>query len=176
MPAWLLALTLVANVDVPVDVQVPAFLKALGFDRNLQVPSESLVIGIVYDPSDGESATTVDRILETHEELTRMRVKGKRVEFIPVAYHPGGSLDLSGARVLFATRLPQEAVALLAETAGKDKLLTFSTTPSYVERGLAVSMEVTNGRPGFVVNLSAAVEAGASFEASFLALCRIVER
>jgi len=176
MPAWLLALMLVANVDVPVDVQVPAFLKALGFERNLAVESESLVIGIVYDPSDGESASIVDRILATHEELTRMRVKGKRVDFVRIEYRRGGTLDFAGARVLFAAKLPAEAVRLLAEEAGEHKLLTFSTTPSDVQRGLAVSMEAANGRPGFVVNLSAAVEAGASFEASFLALCRIVER
>jgi hypothetical protein len=39
-----------------------------------------------------------------------------------------------------------------------------------------MGMEMYAGRPRFVVNLAAAVEAGASFESSFLTLCRIVER
>lgn len=176
MPAWLLALTLVPNVDVPVDVQLPAFLKALGFERNLEVESDVLRIGILYDPTDSESANTADSILETHQELTRMRVKGKRVELVPVAYERGRPLELAESKVLVAAKLPDEAIEILASRSGSDKVLTFSTTPSYVERGLAVGMEVANGRPGFVVNLGAVTEAGASFEASFLALCRIVER
>ena len=50
MSTWLLALALLSAADVPIDVQLPAFLKALGFERNLQIESDKLVIGIVYDP------------------------------------------------------------------------------------------------------------------------------
>jgi hypothetical protein len=39
-----------------------------------------------------------------------------------------------------------------------------------------MGIEMDGGRPRFVVNLGAAVEAGASFESSFLSLCRIVEK
>ena len=175
MPTWLLVLALVSAADVPIDIQLPAFLKALGFERNLQIESDKLVIGIVYDPSDDESSRTVDRILATHKQLTRLRVKGKRVDFVPIAYTRGTPLELAGSRVLFAAPLPDEAVAHLAKQSEEANLLVFSTTSGNVDRGLAVGMELSNGKPVFVVNLAAARSAGASFEAGFLALCRIVE-
>ena len=65
------------------------------------------------------------------------------------------------------------AVARRGEAEG---VLTIATVPKDVERGLAMGMELNGARPRFVVNLSAAMGAGASFESSFLALCRIVER
>ena len=81
---------------------------------------------------------------------------------------------LPGAAEMTLTELP--AVESLARESAASDLLTFSTEPSNVDRGLAMGMEMDSGRPRFVVNLAAAASAGASFESGFLNLCRIVEK
>jgi hypothetical protein len=164
------------STDVPLDVQVPAFLKALGYDRNLQINDGALVVGVVFDPVDRASLSTKDRVLEIQKELTRLRVKGQKVVFVPVPYERGDTDSEIGAHVLVVAPLPPDAVATLARRGETERVLTIATVPEDVERGLAMGMELNGARPRFVVNLSAAMGAGASFESSFLSLCRIVER
>jgi hypothetical protein len=176
--AYLLAmlLALPPSAGVPLDVQLPAFLKALSFDRSLAVPDGELTIGVVFDPAHEGSESAKDRLIEIHRELTRIRVKGHAVHLVAVPFGPRASLAAAGAEVLLVAPLPPSAVESLARQSEASDLLTFSTEPSYVDRGLAMGMEMDSGRPRFVVNLAAAASAGASFESSFLNLCRIVEK
>ncbi len=164
-----------SSTGVPLDVQLPAFLKALSFDRTLPASDGELAIGVVFAPGDKDSESTKDRLLEIHRELTRLRVKGQRVQLVPIPY-VGSSLGTAGVKVLLVAPLRASAIDGLARQSASADVLTLATDAAYVERGLAIGMEMDAGRPRFVVNLAAAVEAGASFESSFLTLCRIVER
>lgn len=178
MTAWFAAglLTIQSPAEVPLDVQLPAFLKALSFDRSLPATHGSLAIGVVFDPGNRDSESAKDRLLAIHRELTRLRVKGQRVELVAIPYDSGSSLSTAGVKVLLVAPLPAAALEGLARQSASEDLLTLATDASYVDRGLALGMEMNSGRPRFVVNLAAAAEAGASFESSFLNLCRIVER
>lgn len=169
-------LTFQSPTGVPLDVQLPAFLKALSFDRTLPASDGELAIGVVFAPGDEDSEGTKDRLLEIHRELTRLRVKGQRVQLVPIPYDSGSSVSTAGLKVLLVAPLPASALEGLARQSASADVLTLATDASYVDRGLAMGMEMDAGRPRFVVNLAAAVEAGASFESSFLTLCRIVER
>jgi len=161
---------------VPLDVQLPAFLKALSFDRSLAAADSEFTIGVVFDPADRDSESTKDRLLEIHRELTRLRVKGKQVHLVAIPFGSGASLTAAGAKVLLVAPLSSSSLESLARQSASSDFLTLATDASYVDRGLAIGMEMDGGRPRFVVNLAAAVEAGASFESSFLTLCRIVEK
>jgi hypothetical protein len=165
-----------SSTGVPLDVQLPAFLKALSFDRTLPASDGELAIGVVFTPGDENSESTKDRLLEIHRELTRIRVKGQRVRLVPIPYDPGSSLGTAGVKVVLVAPLSASAIDGLARQSGSADVLTLATDAAYVDRGLAMGMEMDAGRPRFVVNLAAAVEAGAAFESSFLNLCRIVER
>jgi hypothetical protein len=165
-----------SSTGVPLDVQLPAFLKALSFDRTLPASDGELAIGVVFTPGDKDSESAKDRLLEIHRELTRLRVKGQRVQLVPIPYDPGSSLGAAGVKVVLVAPVPASAIDGLARQSASADVLTLATDASYVDRGLAMGMEMDAGRPRFVVNLAAAVEAGASFESSFLTLCRIVER
>ncbi len=179
MTAYLVAALLTiqsATSQVPLDVQLPAFLKALSFDRSLPASDGELAIGVIFEPGNEDSEKTRDRLLEIHKELTRLRVKGQRVELVPIPYDSRFSLRSAGVKVLLVAPLAASSLDVLARESASADLLTLATDASYVDRGLAMGMEMDAGRPRFVVNLPAAVEAGASFESSFLTLCRIVER
>jgi hypothetical protein len=161
---------------VPLDVQLPAFLKALSYDRNLTVSEGALGIGIVFDPADATSASAKDRLIAIHRELTRLRVKGREVRLVPIAYESEGTLGEAGIKVLVVTPISPARLSSVVREAASSDFLTFATDIAYVERGVAMGMEMDGGRPRFVVNLDAAVDGGASFEAGFLNLCRIVEK
>lgn len=161
---------------VPPDVQLPAFLKALSFERNLAVAEGPLGIGVVFDPRDERSLSAKDRLLEIHKELTRLRVKGRPVKLVPLAYDSESAFAAAGAKVLLVAPLSAPSLEQLASLSASSDLLTFAVDVTDLDRGLAMGMEMEAGRPRFVVNLGAAAEAGASFESGFLNLCRIVEK
>jgi hypothetical protein len=165
-----------SSTAVPLDVQLPAFLKALSFDRNLPRAEGSLGIGIVFDPADPASAGAKDRLVAIHRELTRLRVKGREVRLVPIAYESEGTLGEAGMKVLLLAPLSPARLGSVVREAEDSNFLTLATDVAYVERGVAMGMEMDGGRPRFVVNLEAAVDGGASFESSFLNLCRIVEK
>jgi hypothetical protein len=175
-----LAATLLAfqppTTQVPLDVQLPAYLKALAYDRSLTVADGQLAVGVVFDPADERSLSAKDRLLEIHRELTRLRVKGGRVALVPIAYDSDSALTSAGVKVLLVAPLPASSLERLARLGASSDLLTLATDVADVDRGLAMGMEMEGGRPRFVVNLGAAVAAGSSFESSFLTLCRIVEK
>jgi hypothetical protein len=162
--------------NVPLDVQLPAFLKALSFDRNLVESDGELAIGVVFDPKDKGSESTKDRLLEIHRELTRLRVKGQRVRLVAIPYESESSLSAAGVKVLLIAPLSSSSLESVVRESARSDFLTLATDASDLDRGLAMGMEMDGGRPRFVVNLDAAVDAGASFESSFLTLCRIVEK
>jgi hypothetical protein len=177
-PYWLVTLALALEPEtapVPLDVQLPAFLKALAFDRSRAEQSGEVVIAVVFDPSHDGSPETKDQLLHIHKELTRLRVKGHAVRLVPVPFDAVGSLDPSVHAVLVAP-LSTAALETLARESARADLLTFAVDASGVDGGLVLGMEMQNGRPRFVLNRKAATAAGASFESGFLNLCRIVER
>jgi hypothetical protein len=79
------------------------------------------------------------------------------------------------ADVLLLTALDASGVEALSRHAQSAGIVTLATDPTDVERGMVLGVESLEGKPRFVVNLTAAKASGVSFEARFLNLCRIVE-
>lgn len=163
-----------AATELPLSIQVPAFLKALDFERSLDIEDSSLVITVVYDPDDPVSIESKERVLAIQGELTRLLVRGKRVVLEEMPFSRGSSIAVRG--VVLTTALDDAAVDALSRHARSAGVLTLATDPADVERGLVLGVESLEGKPRFVVNLTAAKASGVSFEARFLNLCRIVER
>ena len=98
--------------ELPLALQIPAFLKALDFDRRLTIGGSSLVISVVYDPNDRASVKIKDRLLAIQGQLTRLRVQGKPVVLEELAYAPGRPVLATG--VLLMTALDEAAIDALA--------------------------------------------------------------
>lgn len=170
-----------AGQDVPFDVQVPMFLKALSFDLNLKTRASGAIrITIVFDPANESSRGTKERILAKSQELTRLEVNGKQVVFTSIAYETReefvSRLEETATHYLYVAPLSPDDLAAVARYSQEADLLTLASLASDVENGLVVGMEVQQGRPQFIINLTAAKQAGASFHSGFLRLCRIVGR
>lgn len=180
MHIWLVGLAALATAvvspaasELPLSIQIPAFLKALDFDRNLKVDESRLVVSVVYDPNDPASVASKDRVLAIQGQLTRLLVRGKRVLLEERPYVAGSPASVTG--VLLSTGLDRAAVEELSRQAQSTGTLTLATDPADVEHGFVLGVESVEGKPRFVVNLEAARATGVAFEARFLNLCRIVE-
>lgn len=159
--------------ELPLSIQIPAFLRALDFERSMTIDEPALVISVVYDAEDPVSVASKDRVLAIQGQLTRLLVRGKRVVLEAQPYVRGR--PFYGAGVLLTTALDDAAVEDLSRQAQAAGVLTLTTDPADVELGVVLGVESLEGKPRFVVNLEAAKASGASFEARFLNLCRIVE-
>ena len=98
------------DVPVPVDVQVPLFLKILAFDRNLlRRGAGELVIGVLYQGRFRTSADVADKVRRALEAqpvrpagITRLRVVALDLDHTPSL---GAALDRQGVSVLYVSPL-----------------------------------------------------------------------
>ena len=184
--ATLLSVLLMASsspVDmaVPIDVQHPLFLKILSYDRKLpaRVGSE-IVIGIAYQSRYRPSVAARDELARVMETTSVRSVKDIPVRYVAIELSSSKALAQSikehGVDVLYVCPLrafESEAIALQSRSAG---ITTLTGMPDYVEAGLAIGVDLKDGRPEILVNLSAAKAEGAELSAKLLKLARIVKK
>ena len=57
----------------------------------------------------------------------------------------------------------------------REKIITLTGVPEYVNMGLAVGIDIRENRPQIVINMSAAKAEGADFSSQLLKLSKIVD-
>jgi hypothetical protein len=167
------------EMALPVAAQVPLLLKILTYDRNLGAKAGSeLAIGIVYDPSDRESAKAT-----TELGSALFQYQGKTVKQLPIKYYTieyTNTSDLErfvkqkGISVLYIAPGNARNLANILQLSQGLRLTTLTGVPDYVRRGAAVGLAQGADRPQILVNLQTTRNEGSEFEASFLRLATIL--
>lgn len=166
------------EIETPVDVHIPIFLKVLSFDRNLgKRVEDEIVLGIVFQEKFRKSLNVKNQAEKFLEQLT-----GNKIGGIPLRIVTFELDDLSD----FKTALLKEKVAILYITPLRavnieDLVLicrTFHITsltgvPEYCEAGVAVSVTSKGGSPLIIINQEAAETEGADFSSQLLKLTKI---
>jgi hypothetical protein len=169
------------EVKVPQEAQFPFLLKILTYDRALRENArDTLNLGLLYNPEDDSSVEDKDRVLEAFEEYRDKKVSGFSLEILPFDYSTFQDLPelLPGKRihVLIITTgngdLDHEIIGLTRER----KILSFSTSPELVERGVSVGIDLVEDRMKIVINYEATKMEGSNFSARLLKICRIVRK
>lgn len=182
-PRWTTLLTLLLlalpglvrgqEVAVPVDVQVPLFIKILSFDRNLgSRPPGPLLVGVLYQGNvraSAEIATQVKRSLKaTGEDLKIISIDLDRSADLTEA------LAHQAVQVLYVSPLRGIDLRIVASISRQAGVRTVTGVPRYVEAGLGIGIDLKGQRPEIVVNLAAARAEGADLDAQLLKLARVV--
>ncbi len=164
------------DMPVPVDIQIPLFLKMLTFDRTTQARgSQPVEVGIVYQASNRNGNRAREEAQRAFARVPRLGNAEVRVHLINIE-----SEDLEKAlakyHVTVAYVCPLRAVSIetLAQTMVAARVLTVTGVPVYAERGLAVSFGNVNERPQIIINLPASRRAGADFDSRVLALSKVI--
>lgn len=164
------------EMEVPVAVQLPLFLKVMSFDRQLRSRTAgTLVIAIVYQRGYRASAAAKD-------EAWRAAVRVGEVAGMPVHLV---AIDLDRDELAEALTRSQATLVYLAPVRGIDmkefasvtraaQVTTLTGVVRYVELGLAVGVRLRGDRPRIVVNLAASRSEGAELTAELLRLAEVL--
>lgn len=166
------------SMDLPVETQIPLFLKLLTFDRNLPTePGTQLVIAIVFQGGNRESSAA--RRQATVELL-------KAGQLMPGLTARIVDIDLERDRDVAAILVTQGVVAMyisplravdihaLTRITRAAQVRSFSGVTRYVTQGIGLGATMRGDLPQIIVNLPATREEGADFSAQLLKLARVI--
>lgn len=167
---------LAQEVQLPMEVQISLFARIWTFDRRHEARSaDELVIAIVYQSEVRASLLAKEAFLPAASRLIPSR-GGLRI--VELDYRGPDALEeaLREQAVDLVYIAPLRAVDLgeIAGVARRLTVLTCTGVPEYVSRGIAVGLEVSDGRPAIVVNRAASRQQGADFGSELLELARLV--
>lgn len=167
------------EMAVPINIQVPLFLKILTFDRNLKDRvGDEIVIAVLYQEKFRRSLNVKDEFIKLMNELPV-----KSVEDIPIRCV---SLDISdeieldsviaryNADVLYIAPLRAVSAKTIAGVSRAKKKPTLTGVPDYVESGLAVGIGIKGDKPQIIINLPAVKAEGVDFSSQLLKLAKVL--
>jgi hypothetical protein len=167
------------EVKVPQEAQIPFLLKILTYDRAFKEKAQdALNIGLLYNPDDNASIEHKDRVVEAFQRYRDKKVSGLSLEILPfdyITFHDLLEL-LPGKRihVLIITTGNTEMLREIINLTREGRILSFSTSPELVEKGVSVGIDLVEEKMKIVIDYEATKTEGSDFSAQLLKICRIV--
>lgn len=161
------------EMEVPVAVQIPLFLKVITFDRQrVQNADAEIVIGVTFQNGYRNSISVRDEVVRTLRSAPGKRI---RIVLIDLDHDPlVDVLEHQNITLLYVSPLRSYTVSAIAVAAASAKVTTVTGVPHYVEEGIAVGVRLQGDRPRLLVNLTASRLGGADFTAELLKLAEVL--
>lgn len=169
------------EMEVPIDIQIPLFLKILPYDRNLKKRvGDEIVLGIVFQEKFRKSLnvkTQLENFLEKSNE--------KKIDDVPFRYVLINLSRLSEFKpilarekvdIVYITPLRAIAVETLVSHCRSMGITSLTGVPAYCELGIAVSIGSKGGTPLIIINLPGARSEGADFSSRLLKLAKVINK
>ena len=185
-PAATILLLLCANLpvaaqgmDLPVETQIPIFLKLLTFDRNLSTGAGTeLVVGLLFQGGNRESLT-VRRSAEAELKKAGQAFEGLTIRIVSIDLESeadlGRRLQVDSVDAVYIAPLRAVDLRDLLKTTRAAHVRSFSGVTRFVNQGVAMGVTLRGDLPQILVNLPAAREEGSDYPAQVLKLARVVE-
>ena len=175
--AWGLQPRVLAQaLEVPADVQVPLFLKATTYDRAFsnKLKADGVIhVGICYQDKNRDSI----KEMEALKTALSRPVAGFKVQVSTMAI--GDGEDLSRRKewnefsaVYITSMRGLDLQGLLAQS-HKHKVMSVSTDPELVGKGVTMGFELVGSRPKFAIHRLGAAAEGCDFSSQLLKLATI---
>jgi hypothetical protein len=166
------------DMDVPVALQMPLFLKVLSFDRQLSARvGPELVVGIVYQSGYRTSTNAKNDAVRALNDV-RTTPDGRAVRAVAIDIDRESLTDAvarTRLTMLYVAPLRGYDLANVCAAARTAQATTVTGVARYATQGLAVSVRLEGDRPRLLVNVDAAKSEGAEFSAELLKLAKIVQ-
>lgn len=164
------------EMEIPVAVQVPLFLKVISFDRQLRARGQTeYVVAVAYQSGNRASTDARDEVIRALK-VEHPTVLGLPVRLVTVDLDReslSDCLKIHAASLLYIAPLRAVDVAALTATASAAGVTTVSGVPQYVSEGVAVGVRLQRDRPRILINLQGARLQGADFAAELLKLADV---
>lgn len=164
------------TLDVPVDVQVPLFLKATTYDRTFASKLQKngqIQIGIVYQEKNRAS------VKEMEELQAALRKPGAGfkigITLIPLVDGEDASArkEWSEVSAVYLTTMRGLDLAAILRQSHDHKVMSVATQPDWVSKGVTMGFELIGARPKFAINRNGALAEGCDFSSQLLKLATI---
>jgi YfiR/HmsC-like len=165
------------SVEVPIDVQVPLFLKATTYDRTFPTKlqkNDVLQVGICYQPDLRTTVAEMEALKAAFETpMTGFKIRITLINFAE-------DEDIAAIKAwptlsaIYITSMRGLDLKTLLEQAQRHQVLTVATDPAIVAKGTAIGFELVGGRPKFVINRKATIDEGCEFSSQLLKLARVL--
>jgi hypothetical protein len=171
----------VMQSEIPADLQLALMVKILSFDRRLeQRAGGELRVTVLYQERYPASLAAA-RDLQRAFASMRIRTIGElpiALELLPLDGRTALGAELRKRRtgLLYLVPLRGADLGQLLSGVAAAQTLTMSGTQGYVERGIAVGLELRGSKPIIRINLAAARAQGADFSSQLLKLAEIVDQ
>ncbi len=174
---WVGQTVLAQSVEVPVEVQVPLFLKATTYDRTFPTKLQKnavLQVGICYQPD--LRPTVVE--MEALKSALEVPMEGFKVRITLIDL--ADDEDIAALKewptlsAIYITSMRGLDLKTLLEQAQRHQVLTIATDPALVAKGAGMGFELIGGRPKFVINRKATIDEGCEFSSQLLKLARVL--
>jgi hypothetical protein len=164
------------EMEVPVAIQLPLFLKVISFDRQLRTRSAgALVIAFAYQGGFRASADAKEQAWRAASAVHE--IGGIPVTLVAIDLDKEGlavALNRSKATILYISPMRGVDVMELTAITRANQVTTLSGVVRYVELGCAVGVRLRGDRPRILVNLAAARLEGTEFPAELLRLAEVL--
>jgi len=167
------------EMETPVEVQVPLFLKILTFDRNLKKRvGDEIVLGIVYQEKFRTSFNVKDQVEQYLKGMPENTIDEIPFRWICIPLVSPADLQtiMKKEQVDIVYICPLRAVDVEALAAVSRSLGTTSMTgvPDYCPLGITITISAKGGTPLININLTAAQAEGIDFGSRLLKLAKVI--
>jgi hypothetical protein len=168
------------QIETPVEIHIPIFLKVLTFDRNLKNRAgDEIVLGILYQEKYRESLNIKNQV-----EAYLVKSGTNIVEGIPFRWVSINAQDVQGLKaalekekvdVLYIGPLRAISIPGIAAVSRSIKAISMTPVPAYCDSGISVGIDTRGESPLIIINLHAAQEEGVDFSSRLLKLAKIID-
>jgi hypothetical protein len=178
--AWQADLSHAQEQTVPINVQIPLFLKILTYDNNLmRDDSEVVTIGIIYTQGDRESEDMRDILEKNFGEYADKTLKGYPISYLSLPFVSGTSLQESvkshEIKVIYVAVTDIRQIKTIIQVSQLMGVLTISGNSAHVQQGVSVVLGLKERKPEIIINLPTSRMEGAEFSAHLLKVCRVMK-
>jgi hypothetical protein len=171
-----MAVSVAAQADegAPLLIAAKVFFKIASYDANL--PANEIRVGVAYPADDRETGPEAVRVFQS---LGSMRVNGRTISIVPVAFRSAGEIGAVAGRehlygLFVVASAPVDTVGPVRQVAKENHLFTFAQDPKWVEKGMTAGLMESEGKRQILLNISAATEEGRKFDGAFIGACSVV--
>jgi hypothetical protein len=164
---------------VPVEIQLPLFLKLMAYDRNLDRVGEEIVVGLVYQGAARQSRLIKDDFLDVIENSSGWQIADKPIQLVTIDIENTDLVQVildKNIDALYVTPVSSEMLENIQAATTSQRIITLTGVPAYVGAGIAVGIGLRhNDRPEILINLPSAKAAGADFSSQLLQLAKVID-
>lgn len=170
---------LLDDIVLPAEIQWSLMSKLLLYERALAERCEgNFILGILYQGDYPSSLRVKNELVDAIRKSDVKEIGGNSVVVIPIDLLQVDSLTdvFSEYEInhLYLAPMRSPNLRMILEVTSEHRILTFTSSEDFSNRGVSVGLLLHSNKPSFTVNLVSMKKEGADFSSQVLKLAKII--